>query len=574
LGNRIIFSILLFSLIGLFLPPSFALTPAADLTGDWSGFFQFTIIDNNDGTVCEYSGKLNAGVNQDGNGLAVQYTTALTKVSNDDCYWEDDTRRIGGTIDGSRITLSDPFYGELSGWFASSGIKLEAKKHYSYLPGSIPGPPITPGYDLTFKTQLSPTTFTPPPFEQDSKNKVGSIKTNKGSATITTTDGKVVNSNQLESGQTIQTGTDTNVEILLKDESVVITLKENTKLGVYKIIFDPNEKDSYKLLGATEGFSDATGLNAKQIGLIATGFAGGLLLTITGAATPGVLLIGTAFVLVTGALFYATSDSSSEKNQKVIFTPDAVLLPHGTKFTVTVENGQTKLDVLEGEVTVFPLNENNPMRTVKAGNSISISENNVEETSLDTTSIDKWWEVSVQTTPTQPNIPSGGGADNAYDWNNIGYELVTQEKYEEALVAYDNALQYEPNNEWTWASKSNALRGLYEYEEALVAAERAIQIDPLYARGWDSSGMAHYRLENYEEALASFKRTLELDPNQKWPYYWMGHTMQEYKDYEQAMVYYEKALAIDPEFTRAQSALEISEKRRAIMLLYALGLVK
>ena len=395
------------AIVSLIFPISaFALTPAADLTGEWSGFFQYNFRNNNDGFDCDVTGKVNAVVIQNGNQLDVQFKTTANPYD-EECGWEDDNTRIFGNIDGSRITLNVPVFDELSGWYASSGIKLEAKVHYAYLPGSIPGPVITPGYDLTFKTQLSPTNFVvvpydepkpapkPAPFEQDSQNKVGSIKTNKGSATITTADGKVVNSNQLESGQTIQTGTDTNVEILLIDESVVINLKENTKLGVYKIIFDPNEKDSYKLFGTTEGFSDGTGLNAKHIGLIATGFATGILLIITGTATPGVILIGTVFVLVTGALVYATSDSSSEKNQKVIFTPDAVLLPHGTKFTVTVENGQTKLDVLEGEVTVFPLNENDPIQTVKAGNSISISKNDdpkpKERVPGWIKNIAKWW---------------------------------------------------------------------------------------------------------------------------------------------------------------------------------------
>jgi len=85
-----------------------------------------------------------------------------------------------------------------------------------------------------------------------------------------------------------------------------------------------------------------------------------------------------------------------EENQKVIFTPDAVLIPYGTEFTVTIENGKTKLDVMEGEVSVILLDENNPISTVKAGNSISVSDIKVEETSLDTASIDKWWEASAE----------------------------------------------------------------------------------------------------------------------------------------------------------------------------------
>ena len=397
------------AIVSLIFPTSaFALTPAADLTGEWSGFGQeLNYQDDIYGNYrCNTTWKINAQVTQDGNQLTIHYYGIVTKQDQSHQYYcaqiSDHDFILTGTIDGSRITIND-FYFPLAGWYASAGIKLEGEEKWQDY--NDDGVLLSGGTKLSI--QLSPTNFKvvpyddpepapkPAPFDQDSQNQVGSIKTNRGSATITTTDGKVVNSNQLESGQTIQTGTDTNVEILLIDESVVINLKENTKLGVYKIIFDPNEKDSYKLFGTTEGFSDGTGLNAKHIGLIATGFATGILLIITGTATPGVILIGTVFVLVTGALVYATSDSSSEKNQKVIFTPDAVLLPHGTKFTVTVENGQTKLDVLEGEVTVFPLNENDPIQTVKAGNSISISKNDdpkpKERVPGWIKNIAKWW---------------------------------------------------------------------------------------------------------------------------------------------------------------------------------------
>ena len=111
---------------------AFALTPAADLTGKWSGFYLGTLFDDGD-LACQGNQKINAEITQNGNNLTIVYT--LTQVSLKEfareCVWtgDDDPEKMYGTIDGSRITVtgfSDNMI--LTGWYASSGIKLEGEK--------------------------------------------------------------------------------------------------------------------------------------------------------------------------------------------------------------------------------------------------------------------------------------------------------------------------------------------------------------------------------------------------------------------------------------------------------------
>ncbi|MDP3780447.1 MAG: CFI-box-CTERM domain-containing protein [Nitrosopumilaceae archaeon] len=164
------------------------------------------------------------------------------------------------------------------------------------------------------------------------------------------------------------------------------------------IVEQVNEELSYLL--------DSTGLSEEDAYVMSTGFATGMLLgLIPATGIPGAM-IATGYILLSGAgyfEFFAPDISNEENQNRVIFTPDALLIPHGTEFTVTIENGKTKLDVMEGEVSVIPLDTNNPITTVEAGNSISVSDNKVEETSLNTASIDKWWEVSAE----QPKSSGG-----------------------------------------------------------------------------------------------------------------------------------------------------------------------
>jgi len=135
-----------------------ALTPVADLTGDWSGLAQIT----DDEEHCTFTGNVNAHLEQDGNNIAGTYLFAATSAEQSpdtpewwDCSAQDvslENAFLAGTVDGSRITLFSAgrdFDIVLSGWYASSGIKLDI---------------VSEGF-FTGTTLLSPTNFTPPLFD-------------------------------------------------------------------------------------------------------------------------------------------------------------------------------------------------------------------------------------------------------------------------------------------------------------------------------------------------------------------------------------------------------------------------
>jgi len=56
---------------------------------------------------------------------------------------------------------------------------------------------------------------------------------------------------------------------------------------------------------------------------------------------------------------------------------------------------------------------------------------------------------------------------DANDWNNKGIALANQNRYEEAITAYNQAIQLDPNNALTWCYKGIALLSLNRYEEAI-----------------------------------------------------------------------------------------------------------
>ena len=154
------------AVVSLVFPMSaFALTPVADLTGEWSGFGQTVVHDLDKVPRCKFHYKINADIKQNDNELTIQFNAVLIKKENlapeyyrDYCDLASSDFHIhsivNGILDGSRITVLNPDgYGQLTGWYASAGIKLEGQ-YYE-------------GGDLEDFIQLSPTNFEVVPYEPE-----------------------------------------------------------------------------------------------------------------------------------------------------------------------------------------------------------------------------------------------------------------------------------------------------------------------------------------------------------------------------------------------------------------------
>jgi tetratricopeptide (TPR) repeat protein len=63
-------------------------------------------------------------------------------------------------------------------------------------------------------------------------------------------------------------------------------------------------------------------------------------------------------------------------------------------------------------------------------------------------------------------------------WNNKGHILEKLERYEEALIAYEWAIQLDAKNADYYRDKGRVLEKLERYEETLVAYEQAIKLEP------------------------------------------------------------------------------------------------
>ncbi|WP_218461046.1 tetratricopeptide repeat protein [Rickettsia sp. TH2014] len=80
-------------------------------------------------------------------------------------------------------------------------------------------------------------------------------------------------------------------------------------------------------------------------------------------------------------------------------------------------------------------------------------------------------ELKIPNTDSYIHFQSGNALDNL-------------KRYEEAIQAFDKAIELKPDDAVAYYNKGNALNILERYEEAIVAYDKAIDLDPDYAEAY------------------------------------------------------------------------------------------
>ena len=89
-------------------------------------------------------------------------------------------------------------------------------------------------------------------------------------------------------------------------------------------------------------------------------------------------------------------------------------------------------------------------------------------------------------------------SDDDNSWYGVGNARAKEGDNEDALIAYDKALEVDPNHVRAWNNKGIALSRLERFEEAIECYDKAIEIEPRYANAWYNKANA---LRNFGQSL-------------------------------------------------------------------------
>jgi len=144
------------------------------------------------------------------------------------------------------------------------------------------------------------------------------------------------------------------------------------------------------------------------------------------------------------------------------------------------------------------------------------------------------------------------------------YTLYTQKRLDEAVAAYNKALQANNTNPLGWQGYglTQWLRGLNK--EALNAFERALQIDPGLVASWNGKGSVLSKLRRHQEALEAFEHALQLEPHNAAAWNGKGAALHALGSSDKALDAFETALRYDPQLVQAwyNKGLLLYELRR------------
>jgi tetratricopeptide (TPR) repeat protein len=142
-------------------------------------------------------------------------------------------------------------------------------------------------------------------------------------------------------------------------------------------------------------------------------------------------------------------------------------------------------------------------------------------------------------------------------WYRLGVALKNAGQKEEAIAAYQQAIQLDPKDAYPWNGLGNVYYDLVRHEEAIEAYQQAIALDPKYAYPWNGLGNVYSDLGRHEEAIAAYQQAIALDPKFAYPWHGLGNVYSDLGRHEEAIAAYQKAIQLDPKYAYPWNGLGI-----------------
>jgi tetratricopeptide (TPR) repeat protein len=128
----------------------------------------------------------------------------------------------------------------------------------------------------------------------------------------------------------------------------------------------------------------------------------------------------------------------------------------------------------------------------------------------------------------------------------LGCALQNQGRLEEALKAFDKAVQLKPEVAELWKNLGNILLALERPAEALLSFQRILTLDPRHWEAANKSALLLHQLERFEEAVKHFDLCDQLRPDHVLTLRARTRSLRDLNRLEEALQDIQRACALDP----------------------------
>ena len=137
-------------------------------------------------------------------------------------------------------------------------------------------------------------------------------------------------------------------------------------------------------------------------------------------------------------------------------------------------------------------------------------------------------------------------------WNCRALTFYSLEQYDAAIVAYNRAIEIDPENIWLWNNRGEAYNRLEQFDRAIFDFKKAIALDPDRSFvPWNNLGKLYYQQQDYQQAISAYNEALTVKPNYLPALIGLGNAQKAAGLYSSASESYDRALAIDPNYHEA-----------------------
>ena len=140
--------------------------------------------------------------------------------------------------------------------------------------------------------------------------------------------------------------------------------------------------------------------------------------------------------------------------------------------------------------------------------------------------------------------------DLADTWNNRGVVFTRMQRYPEAIDSYEEATKIRPDYPDAWNNRGVVLLELQQYPDAIACYDQAIQAKPDYADAWNNRGVAFSKIQQYEQAVISYNQALQIKNDYTDAWNNRGVALSKLQKYEAAIDSYDNAAKLRPDFYR------------------------
>ncbi|HSF89709.1 MAG TPA: tetratricopeptide repeat protein [Saprospiraceae bacterium] len=139
----------------------------------------------------------------------------------------------------------------------------------------------------------------------------------------------------------------------------------------------------------------------------------------------------------------------------------------------------------------------------------------------------------------------------ARPYNNRGDALVDEQRYDEALLDFDKAIELQPKYAMAHYNRGNLYQKQKKYELALADFNNAVRYERDFDKAYNNRGTLYKETNRLDEAIVDYDRAISLNPDYHMAYNNRGSVYILQKQYQRAIEDLDQAIALKPDFAEA-----------------------